>query len=130
MFEIDMRSRRSIYEQVTTGLKEMILSGEIGADEKLPSVRELSKQLTVNPNTVQKSYRELEQQGYIYTTQGVGAFAKGKDEIKPDARLIAEIKAKLADAIRELYLALGGDEEKALEVIRQITGGLKGGETK
>ena len=72
MFEIDLKSRKSIYEQVTDNLKELIATEVLSSDEKLPSVRAMSKMLTVNPNTVQKAYRELEYQGYIYTASGLG----------------------------------------------------------
>jgi GntR family transcriptional regulator len=103
MFEIDMKSRRSIYEQVVDNMKERILVGVIAPDGKLPSVRDLSKALTVNPNTVQKAFRELEQQGYIYTVAGVGSFASPPERIRADAKLIAQSRAALADRLRELY---------------------------
>jgi GntR family transcriptional regulator len=102
MFELDLKSRKSIYEQVVDNLKERILVGVIRADEKLPSVREMSKQLTINPNTVQKAFRELERQGYIYTVPGLGAFARAREDIRPDERAIAELKVKLTENIREL----------------------------
>ena len=73
MIEIDLKSRKSIYEQVMLGIKEHILAGIIAPDSKLPSVRELSKELTVNPNTIQKALRQLESQGYIYSVSGVGS---------------------------------------------------------
>ena len=74
MLQLDLKSRKSIYEQVMDQLKEQIMTGQMATGEKLPSVRELSKSITVNPNTVQKAYRELERQGYVYTTSGVGTF--------------------------------------------------------
>lgn len=74
MFELDVRSRKPIYEQLTDKVKEMILHGILQTDEQLPSVRTLSQQLTVNPNTIQKAYRELEREGYIYSLQGKGSF--------------------------------------------------------
>ena len=70
MFQIDLKSRKSIYEQVIDNVKELIVTGVLPAESKLPSVRELSKTLTANPDTVQKAYRELEHQGYIYTVTG------------------------------------------------------------
>jgi GntR family transcriptional regulator len=103
MFEIDAKSRRSIYEQVMDNMKERILVGVIAPDEKLPSVRELSKALTVNPNTVQKAFRELERQGYVYTVSGVGTFASAPEGIKADERLIADSRAALSDVLRELF---------------------------
>ncbi len=77
MLQLDLKSRKSIYEQVMDQLKEQIMTGQMATGEKLPSVRELSKSITVNPNTVQKAYRELERQGYVYTTSGVGTFRRG-----------------------------------------------------
>jgi GntR family transcriptional regulator len=103
MFEIDLRSRRSIYEQVADNLKEQMLVGVIRPDEKLPSVRDLSKMLTVNPNTVQKAFRELERQGYVYTSPGVGSFARALDGTRADEGRIAETRAALAAELRELY---------------------------
>ena len=70
MFELDVRSRKAIYEQLVDKVKEMIVYGILKPDEQLPSVRALSTQLTVNPNTIQKAYRELEREGYIYSLQG------------------------------------------------------------
>jgi GntR family transcriptional regulator len=103
MFTLDLKSRRSIYEQVMDNLKESILTGVLKAGEQLPSVRELSKRLTVNPNTVQKAFHELERQGYVYTVSGVGTFAHAREDILPDERRIAETRSRLADDIRELY---------------------------
>lgn len=74
MFELDVRSRKPIYEQLMDKIKEMIVYGVLKVDEQLPSVRTLSTQLTVNPNTIQKAYRELERDGYIYSIQGKGSF--------------------------------------------------------
>jgi GntR family transcriptional regulator len=124
MFEIDLKSRKTIYEQVTDNLKEQILAGVIKHDEKLPSVRELSKALTVNPNTVQKSFRELERQGYIYTVTGVGAFAHERSDIEPDARFIEELTSRLADDIRELYFAIP-DPQRILTITEEVIAHLK-----
>ena len=55
MFQLDLKSRKSIYEQVVDNVKELIMAGVLSKEEKLPSVRELSKILTVNPNTIQKA---------------------------------------------------------------------------
>ena len=93
MFQLDLKSRKSIYEQVIDNLKELIMTGRLAQGEKLPSVRELSKTITVNPNTVQKAYRELERQGYVYTTSGVGTFVADRDEIRADARELEAAKA-------------------------------------
>ena len=93
MFQLDLKSRKSIYEQVMDNLKELIMTETLASGEKLPSVRELSKQITVNPNTVQKAYRELERQGYIYTTSGVGTFVADRNQIHADPRDLAAARA-------------------------------------
>lgn len=74
MFELDLRSRLPIYEQLVEKLKSLIVANVLTANEQLPSVRQLAQQLTINPNTIQKAYRELEQQGYIYSLPGKGSF--------------------------------------------------------
>ncbi len=102
MFQLDLKSRKSIYEQVIDNIKELIVTGVLPADLKLPSVRELSKTLTVNPNTVQKAYRELERQGVIYTVTGLGCFVSEKSERQVDEKRVNEIMAEIKSAIREL----------------------------
>ncbi len=84
MFQLDLKSKRSIYEQIVDGIKRMIISGELAAGAKIPSVRELSAGLTVNPNTIQKAFRTLEQQGWIYTVPGRGSFVSGSHQPDPD----------------------------------------------
>ena len=75
MLTINYKDPRPIYEQVRDAIRQLILSGAIGPEEKLPSVRELAGQLAINPNTIQRAYRELEAGGLIYTVAGQGAFA-------------------------------------------------------
>ena len=74
MFELDTRSRKPIYEQLVDKLKELIINEVLKPDEQLPSVRQLAQELTINPNTIQKAYRELENQGFIYSQKGKGSF--------------------------------------------------------
>lgn len=73
MFELDLRSGKPIYEQIVDKFKELIINQVLETDEKLPSVRELAQQLTINPNTIQKAYRELENQELIYSVKGRGS---------------------------------------------------------
>ena len=80
MVTIDLRSSRPIYEQVVDSLRRLIVSGAIEPDEKLPSVRELASQLVINPNTIQRAYRELEREGYVYSVPGKGSFARERTE--------------------------------------------------
>ena len=66
MIQLNYRDSKPIYEQIQDGLKRLIITGAIAPDEKMPSVRELASQLAINPNTIAKAIRELEQEGYIY----------------------------------------------------------------
>ena len=123
MFELDLRSRKSIYEQITDNLKELIMTGKLPFGTKLPSVRELSKQISVNPNTVQKAYRELERQGYIYTQSGLGTFVADRSGITADTAAVTKAEKNLEDAFKQfLYLGFDFDAAKdsALEIIERI----------
>ena len=75
MFRLNLRDSRPIYEQLKDHLRQMIISGGIQEGEQLPSVREMAAQLAINPNTIQRAYRELEQEGYVQTIPGKGCFA-------------------------------------------------------
>ena len=119
MLQLDLKSRKSIYEQVMDQLKEQIMTGQMATGEKLPSVRELSNFITVNPNTVQKAYRELERQGYVYTTSGVGTFVADRSEIHADLPALQKAQENLDDAFRQL-LFLGIGYEKAKNLTMQI----------
>ena len=79
---VDLRSRTPIYEQIINNIKERALSGELKADQQLPSIRQLTHQLGINPNTIHKAYAELERQGVIYSLAGRGAFIAADDEVK------------------------------------------------
>jgi GntR family transcriptional regulator len=115
MFQLDLKSRTSIYEQIVDNIKELILSGVLRAEDKLPSVRELSKTLTVNPNTTQKAYRELEYQGFVYTVSGLGTFVAERVEEKIDPKRLEELKEEAGRLVRELiFLGLGEREIRAL----------------
>jgi len=70
---VDLRDRKQLYEQLIDNIRKLILSGEIEPGEKLPSVRALAKELSINPNTIQKAYNELERQGVILTLPGRGS---------------------------------------------------------
>ncbi len=103
VFQLDLKSRKSIYEQIVDNFKELIITGMLKSEDKIPSVRELSKTLTVNPNTIQKAYRELEYQGFIYTVSGLGTFVASPAELPIDERKIAEVKDHMREYIMELF---------------------------
>ncbi len=73
LISVDMRSRKQLYEQIIDNIKDLILTGEINPDDKLPSVRSLAGELGINPNTIQKAYSELERGGVIMTLPGRGS---------------------------------------------------------
>lgn len=77
MVHLNYRDARPIYSQIVDGFREQILAGILQHDEKLPSVRDLAGQLAINPNTIQRAYRELEMQGWIATVPGKGCFVCG-----------------------------------------------------
>lgn len=74
MILIDYRDRRPIYEQIVERFQELIMKGVLKQDEKLPSVRNLAVELSINPNTIQRAYAELERLGFIYCVKGKGNF--------------------------------------------------------
>ncbi|QHI73197.1 GntR family transcriptional regulator [Aminipila terrae] len=119
MFQLDLKSRKTIYEQVVDNLKELIIAEVLKPEEKLPSVRELSKVLTVNPNTIQKAYRELEYQGYIYTVTGLGTFVAAPRETFINPVQLEEIMMRIKNDIRELYF-LGLNLEEIEKMVLQI----------
>ena len=74
MVHLDYRDGRPIYAQIMDGFRAQIGSGVLQPGEKLPSVRELAATLAINPNTIQRSYRQLEVEGWIVTVPGKGSF--------------------------------------------------------
>ena len=110
MIQLDLKSRKSIYEQIMDGFKELISRGVLHAGDKLPSVLELSRTLTVNPTTIQKAYRQLEADRYIYTVSGLGCFVAEKPEA-PDLSKAAAIYESIEDSVRQLrYLGVTEEE--------------------
>lgn len=101
MISLNYRDSRPIYEQIKDGLRKLIVTGALAADEKLPSVRALAAQLAINPNTIQRAYTELENEDYIYSIPGKGSFAAGNskaDEARKQVllRQLQEIVAELS----------------------------------
>ena len=118
MFQIDLKSRKAIYEQVADNFRRLIITGVMKQDEKVPSVRDLAQSLTVNPNTVQKAYRELESQGYFYTVLGQGNFIAAP----PDSANEKE-RSALYEAIRNAVLELifkGESKEAIMQFVENI----------
>ncbi len=97
MIILDYKDTRPIYEQIVEKFKLLILKGILQKDEQMPSVRSLAVELSINPNTIQKAYAELERQGYLYVVKGRGNFiADNKD-------LLSERKEELKNRMIFLY---------------------------
>ena len=97
---LDYRDARPIYAQIIDGFREQIATGILQPGEKLPSVRELAAQLAINPNTIQRAYRQLEMEGWIVTVPGKGCF------VCSDERAAQEEKNRLLAALDENVNAL------------------------
>lgn len=91
MVILDYRDARPIYTQIADGIREQVASGILRSGDKLPSVRELAGTLAINPNTIQRSYRQLEAEGWIVTVPGKGCFVSGAAEAQEQ-----EIQRQLA----------------------------------
>ena len=102
MLSLNYRDSRPIYEQIKDGLRRMVVSGALAPDEKLPSVRALATQLSINPNTIQRSYRQLEMEGWIATVPGKGCFVCGIPEGDPQEEL--RLLRQFDDSARNLLL--------------------------
>ena len=109
MININFRDSRPIYEQVKTTLRKLIVSGAMSPDEKLPSVRELASQLVINPNTLQRAYRALEQEGYIISIPGKGSYANLSAQVDEGRK--KELLTAMDEIVAELlYLGVTPDE--------------------
>lgn len=85
--KIDYRDARPIYEQIVDGIEGLVLRGALNADAQLPSVRQLAMELSINPNTIQRAYAELERRGVIYAAKGRGNFISDNTRVLRDQRL-------------------------------------------
>ena len=103
MIVIDSRDKRAIYEQVVDRLSDLMLIGALEPGDTLPSVRSLAVDLSINPNTIQKAYIELERQGYVYSVKGVGSFVADMDVIKENKKsIIYKELEELVDKSRKI----------------------------
>ena len=99
MILIDYKDRRPLYEQIVEKLSDLMVRGVLAQDSQLPSVRSLATELSMNPNTIQRAYAELERQGYIYSVKGRGSFVAENHQIR--AKKQVEIWQELALLVEE-----------------------------
>ncbi|HCC07957.1 MAG TPA: GntR family transcriptional regulator [Clostridiales bacterium] len=101
MLQIDYSSRAPIYEQLVDKIKTLIVKNVLKVNEQMLTVRELASQLTINPNTVQRAYRILEEEGYIYSVTGKGSFVSDKivnireDQVKTELVKLNQVIERL-----------------------------------
>ncbi len=117
MILLDYRDKRPIYEQVVDKLEHLIVGGALEPETKMPSVRSLAMELAVNPNTIQRAYAQLEQEGYLYTVTGRGNFVAPESEWREGKKrevLTAWKKATLQ------ALDAGVTAEELSELLRQM----------
>ncbi|MBR5236080.1 MAG: GntR family transcriptional regulator [Clostridia bacterium] len=110
MIQIDYRSPKAIYEQVRDELKKLIMMGILKEDEKVPSVREIAGSLAINPNTIQRAFRELENEGFIYSVKGRGSFVSPRKEAEHTERIESLLKEFTSCATELLYLGISKDD--------------------
>lgn len=123
LIALDYRDKRPLYEQVKEKLTNLIAAGALPEDEKLPSVRALAVELAINPNTVQRAYRELESEGFIYTVQGRGNFVS-KSSMWQNSKY-----KEIMEEIRSLFeqaLSFGIKKSELLELVEQVCGTERG----
>ena len=114
MIHLDYRDSRPIYEQVKDSLRRLMVTGVLAPGDKLPSVRSMASQLSINPNTIQRAYAELESEGYVVSVTGKGSFvAEGNRALQREARL-REMEEHLTKAI-----ALGRECGLGTEELRE-----------
>jgi GntR family transcriptional regulator len=120
MIQLNYRDSKPIYEQIKDGLRRLVVTGAIKKDEKFPSVRELATSLSINPNTIQKAYRELEQEGYIYTIAGKGSYAAEKADVTSGRN--EELMKEFDEIVKEL-LYLCEDKDILIKRIEELAKG-------
>lgn len=117
MISIDYQSKLPLYEQIAQRFQTLILKGALPPDAQMPSVRTLAVELSINPNTIQKAYSLLEQQGYIYPVKGRGNF------VSDSSVLVQKKKESLLEDVRQLIeegKELGVRQREFIQVIDRI----------
>ena len=117
MIIIDYQDRRPLYEQIVEKFQMLIIKGVLEPNSQLPSVRKLAMELSINPNTIQRAYAVLEQQGFIYPIKGRGNF------VSPDLKMMEEKKKLYSGELSKLVhqgKALGITKQEMTEQISKM----------
>lgn len=117
MIILDYKDRRPLYEQIVDKFSDMILKGVLKPDEKMPSVRNLAMELSINPNTIQRAYTELEHRGFLYSVKGRGNFVSDSGHLKEERK--REIEDQLKAQLKEAFIH-GIGKQQIKEWIEEI----------
>jgi len=117
MIVIDYHDKRPIYEQVIDRFQMLILNGALEPDTQLPSVRSLAVDLSINPNTIQRAYTELERRGLIYSIKGRGNFVSSQSDVMKEQQelLLEDLKTQL-----KICKESGIESHDILDCVREI----------
>lgn len=121
MFQLNYQSHKSLYEQIVDNIKEQTMTGVLKENTQLPTVRELSQLLTINPHIVQKSFQTLDQEGYIYTIANKGTFVSSRKHVKIDEQKVDDMIQVIVEGYKELiHMGMTQDEihNKILEYMK------------
>lgn len=121
MFQLNYQSHKSLYEQIVDNIKEQIMTGVLKENTQLPTVRELSQLLTINPHIVQKAFQTLDQEGYIYTIANKGTFVSSRKHVKIDEQKVDDMIQVIVEGYKELIqMGMTQDEihNKILEYMK------------
>lgn len=117
MIIIDYKDRRPIYEQVIERFQDLIVKGILKPDSQLPSVRNLAMELSINPNTIQRAYAELERQGFIYSIKGRGSFVSFNEELlRMKKKEVIEEIAKVTELAKNIQIT----EKEVMDCVKEV----------
>ena len=123
MFQLNYQSHKSIYEQIVDNTKEQFMTGVLKENTPLPTVRELSQLLTINPHTVQKAFQTLDQEGYIYTIENKGTFVSSIKHVKRDEQKVKDIVNTIVEGYKELIYMGMSQNEIHNKILEKMKGG-------
>jgi len=113
----DFQTSKPIYIQIADHLSSQIVRGEMRAGEKLPSVREMAINLGVNPNTIQRTYSEMERMGIVETKRGQGTFVTENEQVLKELKI--RLQTDIIDAFVQNMKELGFSQEEMVEGLEQ-----------
>ena len=118
MIQLDLSDHRPLYEQIKEKMKELIIAEILKPDDKIPSVREMAQQLTINPNTIQRAYRDLEAEGYIYSVRAKGSFVAPVSRVREETEN-TELTDEMENLVKRARF-LGIKKETLIDLINGV----------